>query len=86
MRTLLIKTAIPLIAMCGVALAGASFAQTPAMPFQPSQGMMVGPSAPNAIANSSNNATGGVVHFAPDRAAADKRRPSEKVETDRAKE
>jgi hypothetical protein len=58
--------------LTGTALAGAMFgiasAQTPSMPFQPSQGMMVAPSAENAIANSGNNATGGVFHWTQNRA------------------
>jgi hypothetical protein len=53
MRKLLLASA----AMLG-ATSGIVSAQTPSMPFQPSQGMMVGPSAANATANTSNNANG----------------------------
>jgi hypothetical protein len=35
-----------------------ALAQTPSIQFQPSQGMMVGPSAPNATANTSNATSG----------------------------
>jgi hypothetical protein len=50
MRRLLLASA----AMLGLAF-GIASAQTPWVAFQPSQGMVVAPSAANAIANSSNN-------------------------------
>src|SRR6266853_5019498 len=53
MRKLLLASAAMLGATSGIASA-----QTPSMAFQPSQGMMVGPSAPNSIANTSNNVNG----------------------------
>ena len=53
MRKLLLASAAMLGATSGIASA-----QTPSMPFQPSQGMMVGPSAANSIAQTSNNSNG----------------------------
>jgi len=53
MRKLLLASAAMLGATSGIASA-----QTPSMAFQPSQGMMVGPSAANATDNTSNNANG----------------------------
>src|ERR1700694_3485599 len=53
MRKLLLASA----AMLG-ATAGIASAQTPSMAFQPSQGMMVGPSAANSVDNTSNHANG----------------------------
>ena len=53
MRKLLLASAAMLGATSGIASA-----QPPSMPFQPSQGMMVGPSAANSTANTSNNANG----------------------------
>jgi hypothetical protein len=50
MRKLLLASAAMLGATSGIASA-----QTPSMAFQPSQGMMVGPSSPKAIDNSGNN-------------------------------
>ena len=40
------------------ATSGVAPAQTPSMAFQPSQGMMVGPSVSTATDNTSNNANG----------------------------
>lgn len=56
MRDILLKSA----SVFGVAItaAGPTFSQTPSMPFQPSQGMMVGPSTPNATANVTNATSG----------------------------
>ena len=53
MRKLLLASAAMLGATSGIASA-----QTPSMAFQPSQGMMVGPSAANSVDNTSNNANG----------------------------
>jgi hypothetical protein len=53
MRKLLLASAAMLGATSGIASA-----QTPSMAFQPSQGMMVGPSAANSVDNTSNNVNG----------------------------